>query len=130
MMSFFKRRRWSIAGVPTLDLSAERAEVDIGFLGGEEHRQAFAAVFAKVLRENQALLVGRRIVRAEGERPLPEAGKYLPFAIGSADPTPLALALYDSRNERVRLILEGSAAAEMLFVEFDNPQFWLEAPSA
>src|SRR5512143_889620 len=103
-MTSSHREPFEIGSVPSLDLARRRVTVDIGYLGGEAHRQAFALIFGKMLNDNIALLADCRLTRVEDKRPLTE-GSMVPVAVRDlvASPARLALALYDSRNEQVRL---------------------------
>lgn len=126
-MRLFKRRQpFDIAEVPPIDLR-RGATVDIGHLGGEKHRQAFAAIFAKMLSDNATLLLDYEIVRVEAKRPI-RAALVLPMPVRelAAAPAQLALALYDSGNERVWLDLARRGAVLRMGLRFDDPEFWLE----
>lgn len=127
-MTSSDREPFEIGGVPSLDLARRRVTVDIGYLSGEVHRQAFASIFGKMLSDNIALLADCRLTRVEAERPLPE-GSMAPVAVRDlvASPARIALALYDSRNEQVRLEFTCQRAAIGIGVRFDNPEFWLES---
>ena len=46
-MTFFKHRSWTAEEIPDLTFRGDRLAVDIGFLAGDEHRNAFTLIFAK-----------------------------------------------------------------------------------
>jgi hypothetical protein len=121
------RRSFEIAEVPRLDLAVESALVDIGFLGGQEHRQAFADIFGKVLRDSGALLAGHRLERIESRRSV-RVEPPLPIPVGdlTASPAPLARALYDSGNETLTLHFEAAGSTLRMGIRFDNPEFWID----
>jgi hypothetical protein len=131
-MPLFRRPKWNIAEVPRLDLE-KGTRVDIGFLGGEQHREAFASLFAKVFSDNPTLATSQ-LDSIDAERPVSEqelanaTGKQM--ALADADLLGLARILYDSRNETVFLNLSAAGAKPRLGVRFDDPEFWLESPAA
>lgn len=80
-MGFLRRHQpFEIGRVPPLDLMNGSVTVDIGYLGGELHRQAFAQVFAKMLKDNAALLADSQLTRVNAKRPVREGSS------GSNDP--------------------------------------------
>ena len=55
-MVLFRNAEWNSEDLPDLSFQNYVGPVDIGFLGGEEHRQAFALIFTKMLTDNQSVL--------------------------------------------------------------------------
>jgi hypothetical protein len=129
-MRFFKRREpWTLVGIPDLSFGGPTDFVDIGFLGGDEHREAFASIFAKMLADNRDTLTGRELVAIEARRPF-TSSTLLPTLLLEIDSAHFARELYDSRNEKVFLRLSCEAGEAKLGVAFDDPAFWLEDASA
>ena len=118
---------FDIGRVPRLNLRSGPARVDIGYLGGEEHRQAFAAILGKVLKDNAALLADTQLMRVDATRPT-GAGVTLPLPAHEliASPERFAQALYDGGNERARLEFAGPGTVLRISLRFDNPEFSLE----
>ena len=120
-----QRPSFEIAGVPTLDLGRGPASVDIGFLGGQEHRDAFVDIFAKLLRDNAPLFHDCRLESVESKRairlgpPLPIQGRDL-----LESSAPFARAIYDSGNEVLVLLFVNGNGALRVGVRFHNPEFW------
>jgi hypothetical protein len=120
-----QRPSFEITGVPTLDLGRGPASVDIGFLGGQEHRDAFVDIFAKMLRDNAPLFQDSRLESVESKRavrmgpPLPIKGRDL-----ISSPAPFARAIYDSGNEVMVLLFMNGNGALRVGVRFHNPEFW------
>ena len=121
------RQPFEIGRVPRIDLGSGSVTVDIGYLDGEEHRQAFAAIFGRMLKDNASLLADSQLTRVDATRPI-GAEVTLPIAAHHlvASPERLALALYDSGNERVRLEFAGPGTVLRIDLGFDNPEFSLE----
>ena len=128
-MSLFKRGTWRIEDVPSLTLGGQSIVIDIGFLGGEEHRRAFAALFHKVFRDNAQLFRGARVSEIRAKRPVAHPRFSPPFRPDGEILEDLALTLYDSRNEEVKLIGQSDRGSFLLGVAFDNPTFWLISPA-
>ena len=126
-MGSSRQQPFEIDRVPRLNLRSGPVRVDIGYLGGEEHRQAFAAIFGKVLKDNAALLADTQLMRVDATRPM-GAGVTLPIAAHAlvASPERFALALYDSGNEQARLEFAGPGTVLQISLRFDNPEFSLE----
>jgi hypothetical protein len=125
-MSFFSRRSsWSLSDAPDLTLGDDAVRVDIGFLAGDAHREAFASIFAEVVRVNSSLS-GATLQSVEARRPTGAIAGPRALEPGAVD---LARALYDSRNGSVLLNLLTAAGPRVLGVRFDDPTFWLEAPA-
>jgi hypothetical protein len=130
-MSLFRRRPWSVADVPRIDLDVG-TRVDIGFLGGNQHRDAFIALFEKALADNPGF-ARSLVVRVEAERAVS-------FSVASEDGSQQRLsqidvcvfagALYDSRNEIVFVHLVDGERQLRLGVAFDDPEFWIERGTA
>ena len=132
-MPLFQRRQWSASEIPDLTFREDRLCVDIGFLGGEEHRSAFSAIFAKLLRDNAATLSGMDLLSVAAKRSVslpPEVVTKLPTALAVIDVDSLARVLYDSHNEKVILQLRGPRGDAQLGVRFDDPEFWFEEAAA
>ncbi len=123
------RPSFEITSVPTLDLGAGTVSVDIGYLGGQEHRDAFVDIFAKMLRDSARLLADCRLERIESKRAV-RFGPPLPIGAGDliASPAPFARAIYDSGNEVMVLLfangVNGGETTLRIGVRFDNPGFW------
>jgi hypothetical protein len=119
---------WSAGSLPPLTFAADSLRLEIAHLGGEDHRQAFAAIFARVILDNRSALEMFTLVNAEARRgiaglqPLP-----VPMSAFFADPKALALTLYDSHNDVVVLKLTRAAERADFGVRFDEPEFWLES---
>ena len=126
-MASFSRKQWDISEIGCLDVH-KGATVDIGFLGGEEHRQAFAALFDKAVKDNPDL-AQFNLEGVDAPRPV-ILSSGLQGPLREIDRLTLALELYDSRNERVFLRLSHSSTQSRLGVCFDNPEFWLESATA
>jgi hypothetical protein len=130
-LGLFKRRPWVREDIPDLTFREEESRIDIGYLPGEEHRQAFADIFERMLSDNRQALADYSIVALQSKRPvrLSQAGIELPIALAQVgQPTrALALALYDSNNEDVDLQLAGPLGRSDLRVRFDNPEFWFRS---
>jgi hypothetical protein len=124
-MGLFKHELWRIDEVPRIRLGAADAQIDIGFLGGDEHRRAFAALFRRAFQDNPDLLDGRELVEIHAERIRDLAGIHLPLPLYATELESLALRLYDSQNETIGLVLRRDTDLVELNVTFDNPSFWL-----
>ncbi len=129
-MTLFKRSSWTPDDIPNLTFRRDRLWVDIGFLAGNEHRTAFAQIFARMLSDNKAALSGMEVVAIEAARAVPLTVNRLPAALSAIDVTAFANSLYDSRNEEVILELIGPQGEARLGVKFDDPEFWLEGAAA
>ena len=71
-MSVFRNSNWTVAQVPDLSLHSSSVEVDIGFLSGDQHREAFIAILAKVLHDNSDTLDdGAQLFKLDAFNPLP-----------------------------------------------------------
>jgi len=120
-----QRPSFEISGVPTLDLAGGPASVDIGFLGGQEHRDAFVDIFAKMLRDNAPLFHDCRLESVESKRAVRLSP---PLPITASDliesPAPFARAIYDSGNEVLVLLFANGNGALRVGVRFLNPEFW------
>ncbi len=130
-MPLFRRPKWNIAEVPRLDL-VKGTRVDIGFLGGEQHREAFVSLFAKVFSDNPTLATSQ-LDSIEAKRPVAPQELANPtgtMKLADADLLALARILYDSRNETVFLNLSAAGVKSRLGIAFDDPEFWLESPAA
>ena len=124
------KRQWSANDLPVLSLDDPNLSVDIGWLGGEAHREAFAAVFDKLIQDNWSVLATLTVTSIRSKRHIaPEALGLTEWPASFKEILsrvyPFALGLYDSRNEKVILQLGGTRAAAELGVRFDNPEFWL-----
>ena len=128
-MSLFKRKTWRIEDVPALALGDQNVVIDIGFLGGEEHRRAFAALFQKLFRDNTQLFRGAHVSEIRAKRPVVFPRFSPPFRPDGEILEDLALTLYDSRNEKVELIGQSDKGSFLLGIAFDNPTFWLISPA-
>ncbi len=124
-MALFHRRRWSPDDVPNLTFRAGGTRVDIGSLGGEDHRQAFAFIFGKLLADNQLALASYTFTSIVAEKPVTAVMPPVRITELGAQATALALALYDSHNEEVLLHLTSPTGHGELGVRFDDPEFWL-----
>ena len=115
------------ASLPLLDLMSGPVTVDIGYLSGEAHRQAFADIFGKVISDNAGLIAGSQLTRADPARAVRE-GPNLPLTAQDvvARCAHLTLTLYDSRSERAVLHFASPGKSLAIGVRFDNPEFWLE----
>ena len=133
-MGLFSRRSWDPKDIPNLTFREEESGTDIGFLDGEEHRQAFASIFEKMLIDNRDALADHVIIGLDGKRPvgLTDSGIPLPMTVGQLAHSArgLALALYDSHNEQVEIRLSGPRGNSDLRVKFDNPAFWFRSTAA
>jgi len=126
-MPLWHRQTWTPADIPDLAFGASPVEVDIGFLAGDEHRAAFALIFERMVRDNATRLSDMQLVGIEAPRPVSLSRTSLvppPVSLSQVDLATLALALYDSHNERVVLHLTGPGGSATLGVRFDNPGFW------
>lgn len=133
-MSIFRRRRaWTPAEIPDLAFDGPTRFVDIGFLGGDAHREAFAAIFARMIDDNRDVLEEMMLAGVEAKRPttlfLPP-DVTLPHRLVNLDPVALAFDLYDSENEQVLLRLLGRSGEATLGMRFDDPEFWLDSGSS
>jgi hypothetical protein len=119
------RPSFEIAGVPTLDLTQGPASVDIGYLGGQEHRDAFVDIFAKMLRDNRMMLGDFSLEGVESKRPIRQ-GPPLPIAASAlvASPASFARAIYDSGNEGLVLVFVNGGGKLRVGIRFHNPEFW------
>jgi hypothetical protein len=119
------RPSFDIAGVPTLDLARGRATVDIGYLGGQEHRDAFVDLFAKMLRDSATLFGDCRLERVESKRAVRQ-GPALPIQGRDliSESAPFARAIYDSGNEMLVLLFVNGSGQLRVGVRFHNPEFW------
>ena len=119
------RPSFEIASVPTLDLGAGTVAVDIGYLGGQEHRQAFVDIFAKMLRDSAGLFSSCRLEKVESKRAV-RLGPPLPITASDliASPAPFARAIYDSGNEQMVLLFGNGSGTLRVGVRFFNPEFW------
>jgi hypothetical protein len=125
-MGIFKSRPpWTPADIPNLSFTGPTDYVDIGFLGGDEHRDAFTAIFAKMLHDNEGELAEVNVVGLDAKRPIICTVSF-PVRLLDAPPEQLARELYDSHNERVFLRLSGPPGTTRLGMTFDDPSFWLE----
>jgi hypothetical protein len=71
-MPFFRGQNWTAAEIPDLKCREDRRIwVDIGFLSGDEHRQAFVLIFSRMMSDNAATLSGMELVAIEAKRPIP-----------------------------------------------------------
>ncbi len=94
------------------------------------HRDAFAALFVKLLADNALWTASATLVRIEAKRTVDlSPAVSLPAELSFLDTTALAHMLYDSRNEVVMLILATPVGTDALGVRFDDPAFWLESPA-
>jgi hypothetical protein len=120
-----QRQSFDIAGVPTLDLAQGRAAVDIGYLGGQEHRDAFVDIFAKMLKDSEALFGDCRLEKVESKRAVRQ-GPALPIQGRDliADPASFARGIYDSGNEMLVLLFVNGSGKLRVAVRFHNPEFW------
>lgn len=120
-----QRPSFEITGVPTLDIGRGPASVDIGFLGGQEHRDAFVDIFAKMLRDNAPLFQNCRLESVVSKRAV-RLGPPLPIAASDliASSAPFARAIYDSGNEVLVLLFMNGNGALRVGVRFHNPKFW------
>jgi hypothetical protein len=133
-MSHFNRRTFSINDLPDLTLGKDSVRIDIGFLGGEEHREAFSAILEKLLSDNRTIFdEGARLLRIDAANRVSSdqiGVPSFPAQLSALDRIHLGRALYDSRNEDVVLHVQPSQAAAVdLQIRFDNPAFWLDAPA-
>ena len=124
-MGLFKREPWRVEEVPRIRLEGADAQIDIGFLGGNEHRHAFAALFRRAFKDNPDELGGAELVGIHAERSGDLAETSLPLLLDATELERLALRLYDSHNEIIKLVLRREAHLVVLNVTFDNPSFWL-----
>jgi hypothetical protein len=115
---------FSIADVPSLDASHTSVYVDIGFLGGEAHTNAFIDIFEKFVRDNARTLMAFQSVVAHCAKPI--GGELADMQTVLGAPRIIARQLYESYNDEVRLLLRGNDASAMLVVTFDNPSFRFE----
>jgi hypothetical protein len=104
-MSLLRRRPpWSPSEIPDMSFDGPTDFVDIGFLGGDDHRAAFIAIFKRVLLDNQAVLAGTTLSAVKARRPVGLAA-ILNTRLLTVDADQLAGQLYDSQNDEVRLRL-------------------------
>lgn len=125
-----RNRQWRANDLPVLSLEDPNLRVDIGWLGGEDHRQAFAAVVEKLIHDNWPALEPFSVISIRSKRPIaPEALGLdrlpAPFSEIRTNVHRFALGLYDSRNEKVVLQLASTGADAELGLRFDDPEFWL-----
>lgn len=124
-MNFFKRAPWRVDDVPRVRLAGADSVIDIGFLEGDEHRRAFAALFRRAFEDNAATIGGAELVEIHGKLGGAFEGVALPLVLDATDLEDLALRLYDSRNEVIELVLRRATDRLVLNVTFDDPSFWL-----
>jgi hypothetical protein len=115
---------------PSLDLRSGPVFVDIGFLGGADHRTGFRMIFGRLLDANRELLDRLEITSIVASRPLDPGGSALsglPATMSAiaADAARVADVLYDSLNPFVDLRLANESVAAQLRIGFDNPEFLL-----
>lgn len=116
-----------IRDVLSLDASAGSVGVDIGYLGGEDHMNAFVGIFEKFVHDNKSTLGSYETISIMAKKPIG------PFVASLAGPGGISLLfsnarevgkeLYNSNNEKVRLLLSGKGNTKELVVFFDNPHF-------
>ena len=126
-MGLFKRESWRVEDVPRIRLEGVYEQIDIGFLGGDEHRRAFAALFRRAFEDNPSVLGRAELVELRAHRLRDLAGIPLPITLDTTELESLAFQLYDSQNEIVELVLRREGRLVVLNVTFDNPSFWLSA---
>jgi hypothetical protein len=130
-MSIFGRSpNWNPADIPDLSFAGPTHSVDIGFLGGDQHRDAFVAIFHKMLADNRSSLEGLDLSELEARHTVSltlQSGLSLPMPLLGLDAHTLARDLYDSHNEEIVLVLVGKDGRWRLGMRFDNPEFWFSA---
>jgi hypothetical protein len=132
-MPLFRRRSWTPDEIPDLRFRDDRLSVDIGFLGGDEHRGAFTQIFAKMVRDNAATLAGMKLVAIESTKPVSPSALGvggLPVDLSAIDLSSFASGLYDRHAEKIVLRLVGPRGPALLGVRFDDPEFWFEEAAA
>jgi hypothetical protein len=129
-MTFSKRGSWSPADIPDLSFREDRLWVDIGFLGGDDHRAAFAEIFARMLEDNDTVLSGMEIAAIETPRGKRLDVLLLPVSLATIDIGSLARTLYDIHEETVILRLVGRRSSGKLGIKFDDPEFWFDEAAA
>src|SRR5260221_5973764 len=121
------RKLFSIEDVPSLLASAEPVCVDIGYLGHDDHTNAFVDIFEKFVRDNEATIRAYESVFAKAAKPLEQKLRKLEGPTGTesliSDAREVGRALYDSLNEKVYLTFPGKAGVKELMVTLDNPCF-------
>ena len=130
-MFFSTRRDWTLARVPDLTLDDDVIVIDIGFLSGDAHREAFASIFAKLIKDNGALTEDAILRSVDAPRAVRTVGfgaECLPVRMNEVGPLLLERALYDSGNETVLLELDTVGGRRVIGLRFDDPEFWLETP--
>jgi hypothetical protein len=129
-MSRSQNSAWSPQDIPALTLGDDAIRLDIGYLGGDEHRRAFATIFAKLIDDNRAVFDPLQLVRIDARRELtPRVSPLSTLPISMVDVArfafELGLDLYDSHNKAMLLVLNGPSGRRELGVRFDDPEFWL-----
>jgi hypothetical protein len=123
-------RRWNSADLPNLNIGNGSVVVDIGSLGGDAHQDAFAAIFKKLVEDNPQLhqldVIGIQAKRPVALYDVP--GLVFPFSFRELTSRAelFATTIYESGNEGLSIQLSGDGQITLLWVKFDNPEFWLE----
>jgi hypothetical protein len=121
--------RVSVDNLPALDLRQGTVYVDIAHLRSERHREAFAAIFVRVLAENERLLSTAALVEVRPGGVLTSVITMpTPMTIVASQAESVAFALYDALVEHVELTLRWPSGTSRLTVRFDNPEFKIEGP--
>lgn len=127
-MLFSRNKKFfNIAKIPQLDLNSGPKEIDIGFLVREEHLNAFADIFEKVIYDNWEALKSYDRVIIKGDKSIgalsegmSKAGSVIQLLKISRI---LAEELYNSKNNKVTLLFIGEVGSKELIAKLDNPYF-------
>lgn len=95
-------------------LTEEPISIDIGYLPGESHRNAFANIFSTIVKENADIF--QKYSEIKTPIGMLKIGDVL------VDPEPMALNLYDLSQESITIELIGIETTKIQ-ISFDNPEF-------
>ena len=122
-----KGNQFDIREVPSLDASAGSVGVDIGYLGNEDHMNAFIGIFEKFVQDNKGTLGSYESISIKAKKPVGPLVASLsgPGGVSQlfSNAKEVGKELYNSNNEKVRLVLSGKGNTKELVVVFDNPHF-------
>lgn len=125
-----KTKAFDIEDVPSLCASDGGVGVDIGFLGHEDHENAFVEIFIKFIDENKAILSEYEVISITAKKPLsPTISRKINdggINVLFQNTESIARDLYRSFNDMIVIELDGSNGKKLLRVIFDNPYFEFE----
>ena len=122
-----KGRQFDIREVPDFDASSGSVGVDIGYLGHDDHMNAFIDIFEKFVQDNKNILDDYQSISVEAKKPIGPLVARL-VEVGGVNrlfssAREIGKELYCSNNNKVKLLLSGKNGQRTLFVVFDNPHF-------